>query len=78
MQKPLAQDQITAFKKIMSPSVLELLQFFRGQFLVRVGETENVEAPEKNDFRVQILKNAEEAFRQTLKSLTIGEEVFFI
>ena len=31
--------------------------------LVRIGESENVEAPEKGELRMQLLKAAEEALR---------------
>mmetsp|Transcript_19539 Transcript_19539/g.14248 ORF Transcript_19539/g.14248 Transcript_19539/m.14248 type:complete len:142 (+) Transcript_19539:252-677(+) len=49
MLKPVPADLLLQFKKVLSPYVLELLNFLRALFLVRAGESENVEAPDKND-----------------------------
>ena len=46
---------------------------------VRFGESENVEAPEKGDLRMQLLKAGEEAIRQgTLKNVQVNEEVGYL
>lgn len=39
-------------KKYCSPYVIELLQYLRSSFLIRIGESENIEAPEKGDLRL--------------------------
>jgi hypothetical protein len=43
--------------------VVELLQYLRAVMLVRLGESENVEAPEKGELRLSLLKAAEEQLR---------------
>ena len=50
----------------------------RALFLLRLGESENVEAPEKSDFRLSLLKQSEEALRTSLKNLSLAEEIYFI
>lgn len=50
--KPIAQETIGYFKKYLSSYVLDMLQYTRCLFLIRLGESENVEMPEKADFRV--------------------------
>ena len=40
------------FKKYLSPYVIDLLHYARSAFLTRLGESENVELPEKADFRL--------------------------
>jgi hypothetical protein len=63
--KPLSPEVIASLKKFASPYVIELLQFFRCNLLIRIGESENVELPpEKSELRAQILKMAEEGLRQ--------------
>ncbi len=57
---------------------MEQLQYTRALFLVRLGESENVEAPEKADFRRGLLSTAEESLRSSLKQLMIDEEVAFL
>lgn len=52
MTKPLPQELLGQFKKYLSPYVLDLLHYAKNLFVVRVGESENVEMPEKADFRV--------------------------
>lgn len=40
-------------RKYLSPYVLDLLHYLRSLFLVRLGESENVETPEKSaDLRI--------------------------
>jgi hypothetical protein len=59
--------------------VVELVQYLRSVLLVRIGESENVEAPEKGELRMQLLKAGEEALRQgTLKNVQINEEVGYL
>jgi len=49
---------------------VELIQYLRAVMLVRIGESENVEAPEKQDLRMSLLKAGEESLRQgTLKNV---------
>ena len=55
--------------------MLDLLHYLRSLFLIRLGESENVEAPEKADFRVQLLKQSEENLRNILKSVQFNEEI---
>ena len=46
--------------------------------MIRLGESENVEMPEKNEFRLSLLKQADESLRNTLKNLSAAEEITFI
>jgi hypothetical protein len=50
--KAIPAEVINQFKKFCSPYVLDLLHFARSTMLARIGESENVEMPEKADFRV--------------------------
>ncbi len=45
---------------------------------MRLGESENVELPEKADFRVQLLRHSEENLRNILKSCQFNEEIMFV
>jgi hypothetical protein len=47
-------------------------------FLVRLGESENVEAPEKADFRMQLLRQSEETLRSILRSVQFNEEINYL
>jgi hypothetical protein len=77
--KVIPADVLTGLKKFSSPYVVDLLQYLRVSLLVRVGESENVEMPEKADFRLSLLKAAEEQLRQgTLKNVQINEEVGYL
>jgi hypothetical protein len=58
--KVIPPEVLTGIKKFASPYVVELLQYLRVVLLVRIGESENVEMPEKADFRLGLLKAAEE------------------
>jgi len=58
-----------------SPYILESLNYLRGLFLLRIGETENVERSDKAELRQQILKTAEELMRASLKKVQLAEEV---
>jgi hypothetical protein len=65
-------------KKLMefcSPYIVESLHFLRALFLVRIGETENVERSDKADQRQQIARTAEELMRAVLKRVQVAEEV---
>ena len=47
--------------------------------MVRVGESENVEAPEKGDLRLQLLKAGEESLRNgILKNMQANEEITYL
>ena len=47
--------------------------------LVRLGESENVEAPEKGDLRLQLLKTSDDSLRNiVLKNMQANEEIGFI
>jgi len=65
-------------KKYLSPYVIDLLHYTRSVFLIRLGESENVELPEKADFRVQLLRTSEENLRQVLRSLQFSEEINYV
>ena len=67
--KTIPVDLINQLKKYCSPYVIDLLHFARSTMLARIGESENVEMPEKADFRVNILKMSEENLRNILRSL---------
>ena len=59
--------------------MVELVQYLRSVLLVRIGESENVEAPEKGELRMQLLTAGEETLRQgTLKNVQINEEVGYL
>jgi hypothetical protein len=59
--------------------VVELLQYLRCSLLVRIGESENVEAPEKGELRLQVLKASEESLRTgILKNMQANEEVGYL
>lgn len=51
IQKNLPADILNNFKKFCSPYIVELFQYLRAMMLIRIGESENVEMPEKADFR---------------------------
>lgn len=51
----------------MSPYLFEYIHFLKSLLLVRLGEIENVESPEKSEFRNLILKTAEDQLRNSLK-----------
>jgi hypothetical protein len=78
--KPLpAAEVLTPLKRMCSPYVVELLQYLRCSLLVRLGESENVEMPEKQDLRQQLLKAAEEGLRGgVLKAMQVNEEVTYL
>ena len=78
MQKTIPTETVNLLKKYLSPYVIDLLQYTRSLFLVRLGESENVEAPEKADFRVQLLKSGEDSLRNILRSLQFNEEVMYV
>lgn len=65
-------------KKVLSPYIFELLNYLKALFVVRLGESENVEAPEKADVRISLLKNGEETLRNSLKSLSTFEEILYV
>lgn len=46
--------------------------------LLRLGEKENVEIPEKAEIRTNILKLAEDGFRNQLRSLMNAEEISWL
>ena len=50
----------------------------RALFLVRIGETENVESQEKAELRQNLLKAAEEVMRGSLRRLQFAEEVSYL
>ena len=52
IMKGIPGDTIQLFKKFCSPYIVELVQYLRCALLVRIGESENVEMPEKGDLRV--------------------------
>jgi hypothetical protein len=47
-------------------------------FLVRLGESENVENADKADLRLQLLKAAEELLRGSLRRVQLAEEVSYL
>ncbi len=77
--KPLQPDVLQALKKFCSPYVVELLQFLRCSLLTRIGESENVEAPEKGELRLQLLKASEDSLRNgVLKAMQANEEIGYL
>jgi hypothetical protein len=51
---------------LVTPYVLELLQFLRSSMLVRISEQQNVENLDKAESRRTILKSAEDILRASL------------
>jgi hypothetical protein len=51
----------------LSPFLVQNIHYLRCSFLIKIGEKENVESPEKNENRVALLKLAEESLRSQLK-----------
>ncbi len=51
----------------MSPYLIEYIHFLKSLLLVRLGEIENVENPEKAESRNLIFKTAEDQLRNSLK-----------
>jgi hypothetical protein len=77
--KVIPPEILTQLKKFCSPYVVELLQYLRCSLLVRIGESENVEAPEKGELRLQVLKASEESLRTgILKNMQANEEVGYL
>ena len=76
--KAIPSDVINQLKKYCSPFVVDLLHYARSLLLARIGESENVEMPEKADFRVQMLKMSEENLRNVLRSLQFNEEIAYL
>jgi superfamily II DNA or RNA helicase len=54
---------------------LEMVQYLRTLFLVRLGEQENVQSSEKTALREKLLSTAEEGGRNVLRNLQLIEEV---
>lgn len=48
LQKPIPDDTLSKLKTFATPNVVEMVQYLRCLFLVRVSEQENVELPEKD------------------------------
>lgn len=72
-------DIISQLKKFSSPYIIELLQYLRCMLLVRIGESENVESPEKGDLRLQLLKAGEDSLRNgVLKNIQANEEISYL
>lgn len=58
---------------------MELVQFLRCTLLIRIGESENVELPDKQDLRNQLLKAGEDSLRNgVLKAMQVSEEVSYL
>ena len=76
--KPISDDQAKLMKKYLSPSAWEQLNSLKWLFIIRLGESENVEMPEKADFRNGLLKQSEDALRIILKSLSVQEEISYM
>jgi hypothetical protein len=69
IQKPLQDDFIVKMKAFATPNILEMVQYLRSLFLVRIGEPENVENLDKAEARKAILKVAEESLRASLVNI---------
>ena len=74
----ISEDTEQKLKKFCSPYIIESLQYLRALFLVRLGETENVENADKAELRQQLLKTAEELMRGSLRRIQFAEEVSYI
>lgn len=73
--KPLDAPKLEQLKAYCSADVYEMVHYCRAVFLLRVGESENVEALDKAELRVQILKAAEEQLRANLVKFALNFEV---
>jgi len=61
-----------------SPFIIESLHYLRALFLVRIGETENVDVLDKAELRQNLLKTAEDLMRGSLRRIQFAEEVSHI
>lgn len=59
-------------KSFCTPFVVELLQYLRASFIIRLGENQNVENLDKAEARKAMLKSAEDILRLSLQNLQSG------
>ena len=69
IQKEIDGEQLSKLKAYCSPTLIEEINFLRCLFMVRLGETENVENLEKSSIRVGLLQHGESSLRNSLRQL---------
>jgi hypothetical protein len=75
MMKTIEGKELGDLKRFCSPAILEMVQYLRTLFLVRLGEQENVQSSDKASLRDKLLSTAEEGGRGVLRNLQLIEEV---